>query len=370
MTKRGTVKAVKIDKNGYRYGFIASSGEPDTFFHFNDLPEKLRDKIVPGSLVEFHTETRRGKQKAAGISLFAGAKPAGANLPDKKNKPSVNAEGDGFEICLPVDTKEILQGADIDNFALRLNKTARRFQNKFYFLLSEKNKPRLNVTHSFDEGIIQALVVRRESLLANSGLNFHKFDLTTDWRLVVGLGSSSVYETGITLHHIYGVPYLPGTAVKGVTRNWVINELFKGVEGNKQEGAYSDPGFCLIFGAPRNSDTGDNQGAVIFHDAFPVTKPKIGKDVMTSHFQEYYTLGNPPPPGDHLSLNPIPFITVEDTTFRFCLSLRAGRGKRIEKGAFNGKTPLEAAAIWLKKALAGQGIGAKTAVGYGTLSSK
>jgi len=35
-------------------------------------------------------------------------------------------------------------------------------------------------------------------------------------RLVVGLGSESAWENSITLHRTYGVPYIPGSALKGL----------------------------------------------------------------------------------------------------------------------------------------------------------
>lgn len=45
------------------------------------------------------------------------------------------------------------------------------------------------------------------------------------WRLIVGLGLPSPLEAGITLHHLYGIPYLPGSAIKGVTRNWKLQKI-------------------------------------------------------------------------------------------------------------------------------------------------
>jgi len=35
-------------------------------------------------------------------------------------------------------------------------------------------------------------------------------------RMIVGLGDESVLETSIMLHHTYGVPYIPGSALKGL----------------------------------------------------------------------------------------------------------------------------------------------------------
>src|SRR4051812_25489068 len=41
-------------------------------------------------------------------------------------------------------------------------------------------------------------------------------EATVRGRMVVGLGAESVLETAISLHRIYGVPYIPGSALKGL----------------------------------------------------------------------------------------------------------------------------------------------------------
>src|ERR1700680_515711 len=48
-------------------------------------------------------------------------------------------------------------------------------------------------------------------------------DLATrerDSRLIVGLGSENVLETGIRLHHTYGLPVIPGSALKGLAAHY------------------------------------------------------------------------------------------------------------------------------------------------------
>src|SRR5258706_3964206 len=35
-------------------------------------------------------------------------------------------------------------------------------------------------------------------------------------RIVLGLGDESAIETAVTVHHTYGVPYIPGSALKGL----------------------------------------------------------------------------------------------------------------------------------------------------------
>lgn len=42
--------------------------------------------------------------------------------------------------------------------------------------------------------------------------------MKTDWRLVSGLGNGHPFETGFIWHRTLGVPYLPGSAVKGLIR--------------------------------------------------------------------------------------------------------------------------------------------------------
>src|SRR6266700_183014 len=55
-------------------------------------------------------------------------------------------------------------------------------------------------------------------------------------RMIVGLGSESVVETSITLHHTYGIPYIPGSALKGLAASYVRQKL--GEEWEKENDAY------------------------------------------------------------------------------------------------------------------------------------
>src|SRR5208282_4577032 len=83
-------------------------------------------------------------------------------------------------------------------------------------------------------------------------------EMQTNGRVVVGLGSESVCETGVTLHRIYGVPWIPGAALKGMTAHFAHEIagqtnprlLFKG-EAHR-----------IIFGDQ------DAAGYIVFHDAW------------------------------------------------------------------------------------------------------
>ena len=177
-------------------------------------------------------------------------------------------------------------------------------------------------------------------------------DFKPDWRMVVGLGHPSVYETSMTLHHIYGIPYIPASAIKGVVRNHIICEQFNASEDK----ALQDSGFCEVFGSP------EHIGNVIFFDAFPTKEPIINVDVMTPHYQPYYSdASGKTPPADYHAPVPIPFLVVEDTPFKFVIGIRKKHNKKISDMVIKGKSIDK----WLKEALEEHGIGAKSAVGYG-----
>ena len=179
---------------------------------------------------------------------------------------------------------------------------------------------------------------------AKQGIKLYWIDATVDWRLIVGLGSEHVQETNMTLHHIYGIPYIPGSAVKGVLRHWWLNEDFADNKGKIDEKrALKDRDFLSVFGSQ------EQRGKVQFLDAYP-GEVYFAIDIMNPHYSKYYNRKEPPT--DHQDPKPINFLTVEETTFRFVFLSKEGR-------------PLKKLGDRFQNALALKGIGAKTAVGYG-----
>lgn len=296
---------------------------------------------------------------------------------------------------LPERTRDTLSDkiSEIDNFSLKLNKTVnfifnkKEFKEEVYLYKPEyKDKADNNKKKKFDMGLEIKVkqedlnnIVRRHNASIKQLYETKSISFSPDWRLIVGIGNESVYEVSITLHHIYGIPYIPGQAVKGVTRSWVITEVFG--QDEKKE-ALKDKLFCRIFGSPKESDIGEHQGSVMFFDVFPLTVPKIEVDIMNPHYSDYYSEkivnGKPVPPTDYLNPVPIPFLTVsKDAKFEFIIGMKEPlKARDILKGTesslitkceslYNDSTVIEIAMAWLKKALMEHGIGAKTAVGYG-----
>ncbi len=216
----------------------------------------------------------------------------------------------------------------------------------------------------------------------------HTAQVHLEARLLLGSGNSAPTEVGLTVHHIWGVPLLPGSTLKGLTAHYV--ESCYGPEGLEDHPLRSTdprarwvgptwkdrypahgPGdvYRMLFGSPDAQSDGElrqergegaavgaRRGVVVFHDAWMV--PTRGDspwevDVLTVHNKKYYNQrGSEGAPCDYDDPNPVDFLTVRPgTAFQLALS---------------GPPPLAALALHLLlEALKHWGIGSKTSRGYG-----
>lgn len=262
-----------------------------------------------------------------------------------------------------------------DNYSLKLNQTANWEENgeKAILFRADRGSGRIQqyvpvANYGFTEGIwgeLSAKLTRQVESIGNSHETF-TLPQSLGSRLVIGLGTATVFETGILLHPVYGFPYLPATSLKGITRAWIVDCCFE-----SEEEAIEDPSFLQMFGST------DQIGSLLFFDAFPTHAPTIKEDIMNPHYPKYYT--GEEPPADYQSPVPIPFLTVENTSFQFLIGFKplpeledptvSGPIAR-QLGKNNGELSLlEAGKQWLLKALSEHGIGAKTALGYGFFQS-
>ncbi|PWJ90019.1 CRISPR type III-B/RAMP module RAMP protein Cmr6 [Oceanotoga teriensis] len=198
-------------------------------------------------------------------------------------------------------------------------------------------------------------------------------------KLIIGLGGHSVIETDITMHHTYGIPYIPGSALKGVLRNYIIkkyyiNDEIKNLKELEKE-ISEDKLFNDIFGGE------ENMGGLIFLDSFPEEKVKIKTDIMTPHYPNYFGSENQCPRDDE-KVNPVKFLVLEgdkkeEYDFEFNLfidklkvnkKLSDYKKSEISNSENENKTLKEFIELNLKEALELNGIGGKTSVGYGFFS--
>jgi CRISPR-associated protein Cmr6 len=177
-------------------------------------------------------------------------------------------------------------------------------------------------------------------------------------RMAIGLGTEGVLETSVALHRTYGVPYIPGSALKGLAAAFARHYCGDDWQQGK-------PFHRTVFG------TTEEAGYVTFFDALYVpgsgykvhgkNEPKaLHFDVMTVHHRPYYerkqdAQGNYLPPADWDDPTPVPFISA---TGMYLIALAAPEGCEAWR---------DVAFLILEKAFEHEGVGAKTSSGYGRM---
>jgi CRISPR-associated protein Cmr6 len=186
--------------------------------------------------------------------------------------------------------------------------------------------------------------------------------LATTGRLVVGLGSENVLNVGLRLHHTYGVPMVPGSALKGVASHYCHD-----VWGQRHSENASEENRLFRRGGGHHSllfGTTEDGGVITFHDAWvtpdSLRDGSLRLDVMTPHHPTWQA--NDAAPTDFDGPVPVSFLSAAGT-FDVRLSWSGPAA-----------TPSEQAEAWttlamtlLQEALAEWGVGGKTSSGYGRL---
>lgn len=178
-----------------------------------------------------------------------------------------------------------------------------------------------------------------------SAARFHRCVMKIDNRLLIGLNGSGALETGCSVSHIHGMPYIPGSSIKGALRAWAEKAL------PEQQAQFNE-----LFG----SHDASLSGLVNFYDAWwvPDSGPNLQKnkpfveEIVTPHHTDYYKSGA----ADATDLDsPVPnaMIGVRGS-FLFVYESASDYAGLIK--------------IMLEKTLMANGIGAKTSAGYGYFS--
>ncbi|BBE30571.1 hypothetical protein OSSY52_07120 [Tepiditoga spiralis] len=160
---------------------------------------------------------------------------------------------------------------------------------------------------------------------------------------LIGAGIPSMDEIGFYWNRNYGIPTIPGSAIKGAFRHYLET---KNEFEEKQE--LKDL-IKIIFG------TQEESGKIEFLEAIPLNNPKIFEEYQTPHFGEYYS--GKKPPNDVYNPNPLSYLSVgEDSEFRFDLIIN---GKKFDE------QKIEKTRELFLEFLEIYGLGAKTSNGYG-----
>ncbi|MBE2196848.1 MAG: type III-B CRISPR module RAMP protein Cmr6 [Anaerolinea sp.] len=240
-----------------------------------------------------------------------------------------------------------------------------------------------------------------------------RFQARSLGRLIIGLGGKGPMEFGLTVQHVTGLPIIPGSALKGLTRAYalltiaeklgvpllnakelrelveaeskpkserkvrskveLLDAVLAGVDEERERNVSDLQNEVSTFDLNQLNNLPDAQaysvafgsqdgaGGCIFYDALitgikglPPQGTLFEVDVMTPHFGDYYQEKAAPHDAD--SPVPVSFMTVAArTTFAFAVKPRSGYPETL----------VETVVKWTQSALSELGIGAKTAAGYG-----
>lgn len=197
---------------------------------------------------------------------------------------------------------------------------------------------------------------RWQTYLADNSESCKSWTGKLEGRLYLGLGEANPLESAVTLHHTYGVPFIPGSAIKGVLHHVLLARLAQAYDAQKKRYILNEKDQAIVdtlFGREPNDTERDDSGAggyIIFHDAWwkPEQRSPLVKEVVTVHHQQYYA--GEKDATDFDSPNPNQQLAIRGS---FLFSVEGERNWA------------EYALKLLQDTLKHHGIGAKTTSGYG-----
>lgn len=209
-----------------------------------------------------------------------------------------------------------------------------------------------NAKRAGDQSSLEQAIHRQLELVTQ--LNGRGAVFQADWHFATGLGLPHPVENGFAWHHTLGVPYLTGSAVKGLVRAWV--EMWDETLDDSTRQQRID----IWFGTLKQA------GAFVFFDALPIQPVRLRADVMTPHMGKWYEGGGEiqdwrrepeKVPADWHAPVPVPFLVADKPRLLFGIAPCRAKFATELPGVFKA---LQQALNWL-------GAGAKTAVGYGQM---
>lgn len=212
------------------------------------------------------------------------------------------------------------------------------------------------------------------------------FEAALGSRMMVNLAGGVVQNAGIALDRCFGLPLIPGSAVKGITRAQALWEIHAAGGSEKQrllrfamilfgyggrdvcgDGDFAQfGGTNIVESIVKEIGSDDFKGCACFLPAYPTTTPKLVVDMVNPHYPAYYS-GRA-----HLAKDeekPIPnyFPAVEKgSSFGFAVLLN----RSAPMSSVPDDQLLTQAEQWMKSAITRKGIGAKTGAGYGWFEFK
>ncbi len=285
---------------------------------------------------------------------------------NKKNNQSIEKTP---IFMIPSFKEEILKSCE--NLKLTLDKYLKYQLNKdrvelYKDTIKDLKESVFNNMKNYNKTVCNEYVKKLNQI--QSLITSEKIQLTTDSRLVIGLGITSVLEVSMRLHHIYGIPYIPSSTVKGILRSYNLLKISGGDSKKyeetekKLESLKVDSNEKIteedkeIFNLVKLFGNQNYKGDLIILDAYPDSCPEFEEDIINVHYPDYYQENKPP--SENQNPSPIKFLTIKRGTkfnfyFKNSQSYKELTGRDIKEDLIQATKYI--------------GIGSKTSIGYGML---
>lgn len=202
-------------------------------------------------------------------------------------------------------------------------------------------------------------------------------------RLAINLAGGVIDNAGISLDRCFGLPLIPGIAVKGITRAWALWDIREEADETVKRAKLQKA--LLIFGCGAQELRGegvfawaadrevgsdaqhlfratDFKGLASFLPAYPTDHVAIVADMVNPHYPNYYRKQGSVPALDAEQPKPNFFPVVEKASnFGFAVVLN----RAMPNTAITAQQLQAQLRKWLVGAITNNGLGAKTASGYG-----
>jgi CRISPR-associated protein Cmr6 len=215
------------------------------------------------------------------------------------------------------------------------------------------------------------------------------FEATLGARLMINLAGGVVENAGICLDRCFGLPYIPGSAVKGITRAHALScireadgadktrllesamLIFGYIAKDWQKGDKNrrDGDFAWVGGVAEAKKIADEiikaknmRGLVCFLPAHPTHTPKIVADIVNPHYPDYYTWKKQKAKDNE---DPKPnYFPAVDAGSRYGFSAVLMH-RPDTSSCWTAADLLTQLRSWMEGAVQLKGAGAKTSAGYG-----
>lgn len=189
----------------------------------------------------------------------------------------------------------------------------------------------------------------------NNGIQVTEFPLELQDSLLCGSGLSHLTEVGMSFMNPYGIPYIPGSSIKGILRDAAQMLAYDKTDSL----TYDDVNdlFGIVGGSKEDENEASRMGHLQFLDSLP-QEFLLDIDILTPHHKSYFQDNGYP--HDEENPIPIPYLVVQKgAKFKLAI-LHDHRNSSKQEIACSKKVQRI-----VEYAIEHMGFGAKTSIGYG-----